>query len=132
MNATFSAEYFTRANNEKDGNIYYSVKEGYSHDGRAANEYFYNALSRVCTVDTGISDVINDPVFGDWGRMIFPVNTSYWSGGTLGNLSLTWYRNINAAHTVEICNYLKDRTLQGERVFYDIYTAEEKAAVGRT
>lgn len=139
MNAMFNAEYFTRANNEKDGNIFYSVKEGYSHDGKASSEYFYNALSWVWqgksqaeksnfTADTKIADVINDKAFGSWGRMIFPVNTSYWSGDTLGNLRLTWYNYINPAHTVEIVNYFKDQTLQGNQVFYDIYTEEEKAA----
>lgn len=76
------------------------------------------------TASTRISDVINEPVFGDWGRMIFPVNSGYYSGSTLGNLSLTWYRNINVAHTVEICNYFKDQTIAGNQVFYDIYTAE--------
>lgn len=134
----FDAEYFTRADNEKDGNIYYSVKDGYSHDGRASAEYFYNALSWVWqgsaekekanfTADTEISDVISDPAFGDWGRLIFPVNAGYYGGDTLGNLRLAWYNDINAAHTVEICNYLKALTLAGERVFYDIYTDEEKA-----
>ena len=43
------------------------------------------------TADTPISDVINDPVFGGYGRLIFPVNTGYYSGDTLGNLRLTWY-----------------------------------------
>ena len=139
MNAMIKADYFTETDNENDGNIHYSVKEGYSHDRQAQTEYFYNALSWVWkeksdpasanyTADTKISDVINDPVFGAWGRMIFPVNTSYWSGNTLGDLSLTWYRNINVTHTVEICNYLKNQTLEGNRVFYDIYTDEEKAA----
>ena len=139
MNAMMSAEYFTRANNESDGNIYYSVKDGYSHDGRAATEYFYNALSWVWhgdsgaeksdfTAETKIADVINDDAFGDFGRLIFPVNGGYYGGTTLGDLRLTWYNYINVAHTVEICNYLKDRTLAGKRVFYDIYTDEEKAA----
>lgn len=138
MNAMFDAEYFTRANNEKDGNIAYTVKEGYSHNGRASNEYFYNALSWVWsdisversnfTVDTKISDVIRDSAFGDWGRLIFPVNSGYYSGDTLGNLRLTWYNYINPAHTVEIVNYLKDQTLSGNQVFFDIYTEEEKAA----
>ena len=82
----------------------------------------------VYTVDTRISDVINDPVFGEWGRMIFPVNRGYYSGDTLGNLRLTWYNNINAAHTVEICNYFRDQTVDGNIVFYDIYTESEKAA----
>ena len=29
------------------------------------------------TVDTEISDVINDTAFGDYGRLIFPVNSSH-------------------------------------------------------
>lgn len=52
------------------------------------------------TADTKISQVINDPVFGDYGRLIFPVDTGYYSGDTLGELDL---------------------------IFYDIYTDEEKA-----
>ena len=35
------------------------------------------------TVDTEISDVINNPAFGDYGRLIVPVNSSYYSGDTL-------------------------------------------------
>ena len=138
MNAMFNAKYFTRANNEKDGNIAYTVKEGYSHDRNASSEYFYNALSWVWsgtnisssdfTIDTKIFDVINDEVFDDWGRLIFPVNNSYYSGDTLGNLRLTWYNYINPMHTVEIVNYFKKQTLRGNQVFFDIYTEEEKAA----
>ena len=41
------------------------------------------------TVNTKIADVIANPVFGDYGRLIFPVNTGYYSGDTLGNLHLT-------------------------------------------
>lgn len=40
--------------------------------------------------NTQIQEVINDPVFGDYGRMIFPVDSGYYSGNTLGNLRLTW------------------------------------------
>ena len=42
---------------------------------------------------TRISDVMNDPAFGDYGRLIFPVNTGYWSGTTLEQLNLTWYKS---------------------------------------
>ena len=41
------------------------------------------------TRSTKINDVKNDPDFGNWGRLIFPVNEGYYSGTTLGNLSLT-------------------------------------------
>lgn len=80
------------------------------------------------TVNTKISDVINDPVFGSWGRLIFPADEGYWSGDTLGDLRLTWYSNIDPDKTVEICNYLHGKAAAGETVFYDIYTDEEKAA----
>lgn len=132
-----SSGYFTEQTENTDGNFIFRVKNGYSHNGTAANEYTYNVLSYLWktssateqyTADTRISDVINDPVFGDFGRLIFPVNSGYYSGDTLENLRLTWYNNINVAHTVEICNYLKNQTIAGNRVFYDIYTDEEKAA----
>lgn len=80
------------------------------------------------TVNTKISDVINDPAFAGYGRLIFPVDTGYFSGNTLGALRLTWYNYIDPDKTVEICNYLRSHALAGDTVFYDIYTEEEKAA----
>lgn len=77
---------------------------------------------------TPIADVISDPVFGDYGRLIFPADDGYMNGNTLGELRLTWYNNMDPAKTVEIANYLKDHAAAGETVFYDIYTDEEKAA----
>ena len=136
MNAMFEAEHFTRADIEADGNIAYTIKEGYSHNAQAQQEYFYNALCWVWsnmsmqsyTADTPITTVINEPVFGDYGRLIFPVNEWYYSGDTLGSLSMTWYSHIDPNKTVEICNYLKASAVRGERIFYDIYTDDEKAA----
>lgn len=78
--------------------------------------------------DTPISKVIGDPVFGEYGRLIFPADTGYYSGDTLGKLRLTWYNNIDPDMTVEIVNYLKDHAAAGGTVFYDIYTEEEKTA----
>lgn len=80
------------------------------------------------TTDTLIEDVKNDPAFGDYGKLIFPVNERYYSGETLGDLSLTYYSHIDPDKTVEIANYLKNQSLAGNTVFYDIYTEEEKAA----
>ncbi len=78
--------------------------------------------------DTRISDVINDPVFGDYGRLIFPVNEGYYSGNTLGDLRLTWYNNIDPDTTVEIANYMRSHAESGEVIFYDIYSDSEKTA----
>lgn len=80
------------------------------------------------TRDTRIEDVINDPAFEDYGRLLFPLSTWYYSGDTLAELRLTWYNNIDPDTTVEIVNYLKKEVLKGNKVFYDIYTETEMAA----
>ena len=73
-------------------------------------------VSEPYTKDTSISDVMNDPVFGDYGRLIFPVNSGYYSGDTLGDLSLTWYSHIDADKTVEIANYFKTHAETGDTI----------------
>lgn len=78
--------------------------------------------------DSRISDVVNDPCFGSYGRLIFSVNSGYYSGDTLGDLRLTWYNYVESEKTVEIANYLKTHASAGETIFYDIYTEAEKAA----
>ena len=77
--------------------------------------------------NTSIQEVINYPAFGKWGRLIFPADSGYYSGNTLGALRLTWYSNIQPVKTVEIVNYFRKKADAGEQVFFDIYTDEEKA-----
>ncbi|WP_407384278.1 dockerin type I domain-containing protein [Ruminococcus sp.] len=116
-------------------------KEGGVHNHNAVREFIYNALphfftkqntvpadQEYFTKDTKISEVQNDAAFGDYGKLIFPVNSGYYSGSTLGDLSLTWYNYIDPNKTVEIANYLKNRAVQGDTIFYDIYTDAEKSA----
>lgn len=122
-------------------NLVFYVKEGYSHSGIAAAEYTYNGLRSVFakqngapsisdpyTADSKISDVIANPAFEGYGRLIFPVDEGYFSGETLADLRLTWYSNIDASKTVEIVNYMKSNAEAGNVIFYDIYTDAEKAA----
>ncbi len=85
-------------------------------------------ISEPFTRDTRISDVISDPVFGDYGRLIFPVDEGYYSGETLGDLRLTWYNNIDPDKTVEIASYMRSLAASGDVIFYDIYSESEKAA----
>lgn len=85
-------------------------------------------INQAYTADTEIAEIVNAPVFGDYGRLLFPVNTGYYSGDTLGSLKLTWYSCIDPDKTVEIANYMKDHAAAGDTIFYDIYTEEEKAA----
>lgn len=80
------------------------------------------------TGDSLISHVMNDPAFGDYGRLIFPADTSFYGGDKLENLSLTWYGNLQPAKTVEIVNYMKSNAEAGNTIFYDIYSNDEKAA----
>ena len=77
------------------------------------------------TEETRIEEVTSYPAFGDYGRLIFPVDTGYYSGSTLGSLSLTWYSHIRPEKTVEIVNYMKQKVDDGEQIFYPIYTEEE-------
>lgn len=85
-------------------------------------------LKEYYTRETKIQDVANDPAFGEYGRLIFPVDSGYMSGSTLGNMRLTWYSCIDPDKTVEITNYMKSYAEAGEAIFFDIYTDEEKAA----
>ena len=83
-------------------------------------------MSEPFTAKTAIQDVIQDVAFGEYGRLIFPVNDHYYNGETLEDLQLTYYSHIDPNATVEIVNYLKDHVQSGDTVFYDIYTDEEK------
>ena len=85
------------------------------------------AMETEFTADTPIQAVIDDPAFGDYGRLLFPADDGYWSGRTLGDLRLAFYSHIDPDETLDIVNTLKARAQSGETVFYDIYTAEEKA-----
>lgn len=124
----------------------FHLKDGGYHDFDTVQEYLYNALplffrnsdndqvtvgtasAAFYTKENGIADVQNDPAFGDYGRLLFPVNSGYMSGDTLGSLRLTWYNNIDPDMTVEICNYMRNHAETGDTIFYDIYTEEEKKA----
>lgn len=91
--------------------------------------YFFiqNLMAEPFNTKTKISDVINDPDFGNYGRLIFP-SRGYASGNTLGELDLTWYSNIDPEKTVEIVNYMKSQVRSGATIFYDIYTEAQKKA----
>ena len=80
------------------------------------------------TLETKVEDVINDPVFGDYGRLIFPADRTIDDDLTLQDAGeiLTWYNNVNPERTVAIANELRKQAASGEQIFYDIYTDEEK------
>lgn len=124
-------------------NLHYAIIEGGRHDVNACERYLYHALQNFfgtqegahlnfepVTRDTLVRDVMNDPVFEDYGRLLFPVDLTIPQDMTLEDVGdiLVWYHYVNPDKTVEIVNSLGERAASGDTVFYDIYTDEEKAA----
>lgn len=81
------------------------------------------------TADTKVWDVIDNPAFEGYGRLIFPADKTIDKRMTLREVDsiLTWYNDVNPERTVEIANHMKTKAEAGEQIFYDIYTDEEKA-----
>ena len=77
-----------------------------------------------------VTEVMRDPAFGDYGHLIFPVDIAISEDLELKDVEdiLPWYSEVNPKKTVEIVNYMKDRVKDGEQIFYDIYSEEEKEA----
>lgn len=140
-------EMFSRGDVFPKEHIVFYQKEGGHHDFEAVQEFLYNGLPVILgapesaeeqegdvtvqayyDTNSKITDVMADPAFGDYGRLLFPVNSGYYSGNTLGNLSMTWYNGIDPQKTVEIVNTLRSRALAKEQIFYSIYTDAEIAA----
>ena len=80
------------------------------------------------SASTRVVDVVNDPVLGEAGRLLFPAEGWYWSGDTLGSLSYTWYMRLDTQTTVDVVNRLRADAAAGGQVYYDIYTEAEKRA----
>ena len=123
-------------------NLHCAIIEGGRHDIDACERYLYHALQRFfggekgmqqefepVTHETRVRDVMDDPVFGDYGHLLFPVDRAIPDNMTLENAGdvLIWYNDINPDKTVEIVNSLGERAAVGDVIFYDIYTDEEKA-----
>jgi acetyl esterase/lipase len=89
-----------------------------------------NLAADTYTTDTKVWDVIHDPIFGGYGRLIFPVDRTIGVETTLAGLEgyLPWYSHVNPHRTVEIVNYFRSRASSGEKIFFDIYTDAEKTS----
>ena len=95
---------------------------------RKVGDLFRQDVTDYYNRESLISDVISDPDFAGFGRLLLPADDGYWSGTTLENLRLTWYTGIDPDKTVEIVNKLKSDAASGQTVFFDIYTEAEKQA----
>lgn len=58
-----------------------------------------NMMASDITTETKIRDIISNPSFGDWGRLLFPASEGYWSGDTLGFL---YPRKKNRLHSISV------------------------------
>jgi predicted esterase len=98
---------------------------GWSMAGAAENQ-----IEMSYSTESKVWDVINDPTFEGYGRLIFPADRTIDRGMTFSEVDrlLTWYNNVKPERTVEIVNYLESQAEAGKQIFYDIYTDEEKAA----
>ena len=78
--------------------------------------------------ETKIWDVIENPTFHGYGRLLFPVDKSIDKDMTLNQVDrvMTWYNYVNPNRTIDIVNTLHKRAEHGEKIFYEIYTKEEK------
>ena len=94
------------------------------NDGK--EDYIMNNEAASYSTNSTIASVISHPSFKDYGRLMFPLESQYYSGNTLGNLSFTWYNNVDPNKTIEIINYFKQNTEKGNTIFYDIYSSKEK------
>ena len=84
------------------------------------------------TAQSTVADVVNDPAFGDFGHLLFPVDRNIPLSMTLAQLSTSnvyvWYSHISVDKTVEILNYLKKESEEGKQIFYPIYSNEQIAS----
>lgn len=81
--------------------------------------------------NTTVGEIIADPAFGNFGRLLFPVDRAVTEDMTLAEVSTSniyvWYSDIQPDMTVEIISHLKERSENGEQVFYSIYSENEIA-----
>lgn len=84
------------------------------------------------TPQSTVAEVISDHAFGNFGRLLFPVDRGVSPDMTLAQVSTSsvylWYPYIRVEKTVEILNYLYTQAISGQQIFYNIYSPEEIAA----
>lgn len=84
------------------------------------------------TKDTTVGEIKNNPVFGDFGRLLFPVDRTVSDDMTLEDISSSsvyvWYNYIDIDETVAVVNKLKADAQSGKQIFYSVYSEDEIAA----
>lgn len=87
--------------------------------------------SHISTADS-IRDIVNHPAFRDFGRCLLPWDDSRRNYDIPLNRVATllpYHSNVNPEEAAASLNRLIDDADAGKKIFYDIYTEQEKAAV---
>lgn len=84
----------------------------YEIGNEGKQDHIMNNEAASYSTNSTIASVISDPSFKDYGRLMFPLESQYYSGNTLENLIFTWYDNVDPNKTIEIINYFKQNAEQ--------------------
>lgn len=102
-----------------------------SSEPTSQNETEMN-LSHDITSQTTVQQIESMPEFGDFGRLIFPVDRSISGTSTLDDLAhngtYIWYSNLRSDVFASALNKLKTEADTGEQIFFPIYSEDEIAA----
>lgn len=84
------------------------------------------------TASSTVGEIVSDPVFEDFGYLLFPIDRNVSQSMTLAEISSSyiyvWYTHIQTEKTVEIINRLYNDAVSGKRIFYRMYSDAEIAA----
>jgi acetyl esterase/lipase len=82
-------------------------------------------------LDNTIVEVMAHPAFVEFGRFLFPLNTGRVVPGLtiaeVGRL-LPYHGHVDPAMTVKVINNMIDRVNEGKKIFFDVYTRQQRAA----
>lgn len=124
-------------------NLTFHEKDGARHEFRPMAEYLYNALPfffpngqntyKHLTTASTVKDVIEHEAFAGFGQFILPAERRYDDNMPLANVAslLPYHNYVTGERTVETINTMIDYVQDGNRLFYDIYSDEDKRADAR-
>lgn len=87
-------------------------------------------MSERFTTMSTVGDVLSEPEFSGFARLLFPVDMQVREDMTLEDLTgsrvYLWYSEFRPEKTAEVLNDLYERRMRGERIFYPVYSREER------
>lgn len=124
-------------------NLTFHEKDGARHEFRPMAEYLYNALpfffpngqntyKHLTTANT-VKDVMEHEAFVGFGQFILPAERRYDDDMPLADVAslLPYHNYVTGERAVETINTMIDYVQDGNRLFYDIYSDEDKRADAR-